>query len=54
MSGELFSTLQSISMIAGDVEFSERGGCGKRGQMNRQSGKGAPHVKIDRVTIGGV
>jgi len=54
MSGELFSTLQAISMIADELEFSERGGCGKAGQMNRQSGKGAPHVKIDRVTIGGV
>ena len=54
MSGELFSTLQAISMIGSDIEFAERGGCGKAGQSNRQSGKGAPHIKIDRVTIGGV
>ncbi|MGB2983030.1 MAG: TldD/PmbA family protein [Candidatus Bipolaricaulia bacterium] len=56
MSGELFSTLQAISMIGSDIEFGERGGCGKGNpqQSNRQSGKGAPHIKIDRVTIGGV
>ncbi len=57
MSGELFSTLQAISMIGDDLSFSERGGCGKGGggplQLNRKSGKGAPHVKIDAVTIGG-
>jgi len=57
MSGELFSTLQAISMIGDDLSFSERGGCGKGGggplQLNRKSGKGAPHIKIDAVTIGG-
>ena len=45
MSGELFSTLQAISMIGNDVKFGERGGCGKGGagpmQTNRKSGKGA-------------
>lgn len=58
MSGELFSTLQAISMIGDDLSFGERGGCGKGGggpmQLNRKSGKGAPHIKIDRVTVGGV
>lgn len=58
MSGELFSTLQATSMIGNDVKFGERGGCGKGGagpmQMNRQSGKGSPHIKIDSVTIGGI
>jgi len=57
MSGELFSTLQAISMIGDDVTFGERGGCGKGGggpmQLNRKSGKGAPHIKIDHVTVGG-
>jgi len=57
MSGELFSTLRGISMIGDDVRFGERGGCGKGGggpmQLNRKSGKGAPHIKIDRVTVGG-
>ena len=58
MSGELFGTLEAISMIGNDVSFGERGGCGQGGggpmQLNRQSGKGAPHLKIDRVTVGGV
>ncbi|MCK5584626.1 TldD/PmbA family protein, partial [Candidatus Bipolaricaulota bacterium] len=58
MSGELFSTLQATSMIGNDVRFGERGGCGKGGagpmQMNRKSGKGSPHIKIDAVTIGGI
>jgi TldD protein len=58
MSGELFSTLEAISMIGDDVKFGERGGCGKGGggpmQMNRKSGKGSPHIKIDAVTIGGI
>ncbi len=56
MSGELFSTLSAISMIGSDLRFGERGGCGKGMpmQLNRKSGKGAPHIKIDRVTLGGV
>ncbi len=56
MSGELFSTLAAISMVGDDLAFSERGGCGKGDppQMNRKSGKGAPHIKIDRVTVGGI
>lgn len=58
MSGELFSTLKAISMVGDDLTFGERGGCGKGGggpmQLNRKSGKGAPHIKIDAVTVGGV
>jgi TldD protein len=54
MSGELFSTLEAISMIGDSAEGSERGGCGKAGQTNRLSGKRTPPIKIDRVTIGGV
>jgi TldD protein len=56
MSGELFSTLQAISMVGDDLAFGERGGCGKGSPMqtNRKSGTGAPHIKIDAVTVGGV
>ncbi|MBN1859326.1 TldD/PmbA family protein [Candidatus Bipolaricaulota bacterium] len=56
MSGELFGTLGAISMIGDDVSFAERGGCGKGmpQQLNSKSGKGAPHIKIDTVTIGGI
>ncbi len=56
MSGELFSTLRAISLVGDDLAFNERGGCGKGSPMqtNRKSGTGAPHIKIDAVTIGGV
>ncbi len=56
MSGELFSTLEGISMVGDDLAFGERGGCGKGSPMqtNRKSGTGAPHIRIDAVTIGGV
>ncbi len=54
MSGNLFNTLESISMIGNNKQFSEIGGCGKGGQLMRKSGKGAPHIKIENVTIGGV
>jgi len=57
MSGELFETLQNISMIGDDLRFAERGGCGKGGggpmQLNAKSGKGAPRIKINKVTLGG-
>lgn len=57
MSGELFGTLADISMIGNDLEFTERGGCGKGGvgpaQLNSKSGKGSPHIKINKVTLGG-
>jgi TldD protein len=55
MSGELFQTLANISMIGDDLKFAERGGCGKGSpqQLNAKSGKGAPHIKIERVTLGG-
>ncbi len=58
MSGELFKTLENISMVADDLTFAEVGGCGKSSsggsmQLNMFSGRGAPHTKIDSVTIGG-
>ena len=55
ISGELFSTLQKISMIADDLAFNELGGCGKGNpmQLNMFSGTGAPHIKIDQANIGG-
>lgn len=55
MSGQLFETLANISMIGNDLKFAERGGCGKGSppQLNAKSGKGAPHIKIERVTLGG-
>ena len=56
LSGELFATLQRISMIGNDLNFREVGGCGKGNpmQLNIFSGMGAPHIKVDQVNIGGV
>ena len=56
LSGELFATLNRISMIGNDLNFREVGGCGKGNpmQLNIFSGMGAPHIKVDQVNIGGV
>lgn len=56
ISGELFSTLKKISMVASDLTFGEMGGCGKGNpmQLNRFSGMGSPHVQISAVNVGGV
>lgn len=55
ISGELFSTLQNISMVADDLTYNEVGGCGKGNpmQLNMFSGMGAPHIKLDQVNVGG-
>ncbi|MBD3285234.1 TldD/PmbA family protein [candidate division WOR-3 bacterium] len=55
MSGRLFETMKRISMVGNDLTFEERGGCGKGSpmQLNVKSGKGSPHIKIDKVTLGG-
>ena len=49
----LFETMANISAIGNDLKFSRVGGCGKAGQILITSGKGAPHIKIDSITIGG-
>ncbi len=53
ISGELFSTLMNIRMIADDFEFDKRGGCGKDGQLISKSATGSSHIRIDNVGIGG-
>jgi TldD protein len=53
LSGNVFKTLMEISMIGNDLVMTESGGCGKNGQMLTASGYGAPHIKLDRVTVGG-
>lgn len=52
MSGNLFVTLRNILAVGNDLKFGERGGCGKHGQTNPQSGSGGPHTVIDKVIIG--
>lgn len=53
LSGNLFQTLKNITGIADDLKFSESGGCGKGGQTLLKSGIGSPHVRIEKVAVGG-
>jgi len=51
--GNLFSTLKNIAAISDDIDFNEKGGCGK-GQINIKSCHGGPHLLIKDAVIGGV
>lgn len=53
LSGNLYETLNNIIAVGNDLQFSETGNCGK-GQMNIRSGRGAPHIAVKGVVIGGV
>ncbi|MFH1452979.1 MAG: TldD/PmbA family protein [Armatimonadota bacterium] len=53
LSGNLFETLKNITGIADDLTFSESGGCGKGGQTLWKSGVGSPHVRVEKVAVGG-
>jgi TldD protein len=50
--GNLYQTLQNISMVGNDLELSEVGGCGK-GQINIRSCHGSPHILVESVVVGG-
>lgn len=58
VSGNLFETLENISGIGNDLKISEKGGCGKSGgdggQLMYKSGYGGPHIRVDKVIIGGI
>lgn len=51
--GNMFTTLKNIAAVGNDQLLSEFGGCGK-GQTNRRSCHGGPHVLINGVVVGGV
>jgi TldD protein len=53
LSGNLYETLNNIRAVGNDLQFSETGSCGK-GQINIRSGRGAPHLAVKDVVIGGV
>ncbi len=57
LSGNLFTTLKAISMVGNDQLLFEYCDCGKSSfdgvQMTSRISAGAPHLKIDHVTIGG-
>lgn len=52
LSGNLFSTLESIDSVGNDLCFAKLGMCGK-GQGGLPVGIGAPHIRIQDVVIGG-
>lgn len=51
--GNLFTTLKNITGVGNNMRLSEFGGCGK-GQTNRRSCHGGPHVLINGLVVGGV
>lgn len=51
--GNMFTTLGNIAAVGNDPVLSEFGGCGK-GQLNRRSCCGGPHVLVNSVIVGGV
>ena len=52
LSGNLFTTLNHIDAIGDDLAFSRLGTCGK-GQDGLPVSTGAPHIRIQDVTMGG-
>ena len=58
LSGNLFTTLKGISMVGDDQRLFEYCDCGKGSsdgvQMTTRICAGAPHIRIDAVTVGGV
>lgn len=54
LSGNVFTTLNNISMVANDRKmFGGLGGCGKRGQSPLPVAFGGPHLRINNVLVGG-
>ncbi len=54
MAGNVFTTLKNIDMIANDEDISNGSwGCGKDGQFKLPITQGGPHIRIQKVTIGG-
>lgn len=54
LTGNVFTTLANIDMVGNDFEPHESaGGCGKGGQVPLPTSEWAPHVRIQKVVIGG-
>jgi TldD protein len=54
LTGNVFETLRNIDMIGSDFEFKNGpGGCGKAGQSPLPVAQGSPHIRIQKVVIGG-
>ncbi len=53
LSGNLFTTLESLDAVANDLSMNQGGGCGKGGQSPLAVSNGSPHIRIQRCLIGG-
>ncbi|MCF7875589.1 TldD/PmbA family protein [Candidatus Bipolaricaulota bacterium] len=54
LTGNIFKSLENITGIGDDLDIiGSAGGCGKGGQMPLPVTDGAPHIRIEDVTIGG-
>ncbi len=54
LTGNVFATLQNIDRVGDDyVIHGSAGGCGKGEQSPLPVGEGAPHIRIQKVVVGG-
>jgi len=53
LTGNVFSTLESIDAIGNDLSMNQGGGCGKGAQSPLPVSNGSPHIRIRRCLVGG-
>ncbi len=53
LTGNVFTTLNNIDAIGGDLDMNQGGGCGKGGQMPLPVSNGSPHIRIRKCLLGG-
>jgi TldD protein len=53
LTGNVFTTLNNIDAIGGDLDMNQGGGCGKAGQFPLPVSNGSPHIRIQKCLVGG-
>jgi TldD protein len=53
LTGNVFTTLNNIDAIGGDLDMNQGGGCGKGGQYPLPVSNGSPHIRIRKCLLGG-
>ncbi|MBT9175773.1 MAG: Metalloprotease TldD [Firmicutes bacterium] len=54
LSGNVFTTLANIDMVGNDFTYDNTaGGCGKWAQSPLPTSEGSPHIRVQKVVIGG-
>lgn len=54
LTGNVFTTLANIDMIGNDFSYENNaGGCGKWAQSPLATSEGSPHIRVQKVVIGG-